>query len=718
IDTASLSRRRRNIFMLPEICDLIAAHLSQHSLAMAVQVSSQWYSTFIRHLWMTVSLSSCNTPTSLSILSTLPTLGHHIRTLYFSNLSPTTTTTTTTDADTSTSTSTDDNEDSSSWTLKSALQEIDLSSLALAHLYLAKCPTLHASVVERLVASSAHKLATLRMHRIERIQGDLLRIAAGLPQLRQLSLTVENEDGPGHRHGRPSHPVTPAELVVPAATSPTHQLQQQQLQQLQQHLQQSIFTSEPTGDMDEQDKEADDVVSAVGFEITSADSIPALLDACPKLQTIELVGLASAALTSSLSLETVASDSDSNTTVDTHTSALFKANLQQMQYLTAINLHSTTLSGTTLSAIFNRCQHLTSLDLNQSSPLFLTGLMLNEDTVLTKLTTLHLSGCRFLDGHGFKEIFRASPNVMTLELSDTNVDNEGMAALGRYCRFIIDLCLNNCHQITDQGIRDYLGHSPLEEQQQHGYHSGYHSGHHHHHHHHHPNHQQDLPPYQNYTLQCLSMFNCTELTGQGIRHILATCAALKSLAFQQPEIMPQSMFPHELHADEEDEEVANATEETSTTASGQVQGQEDSHHQEGQSTDSVELESTTTTANIPESASIPWACQGTLEMLRIKNLDVINKTQMQYLNARLRELSQLKVLHIGGSQLELSVLNGLGHRLENLYISDLAREVDVNDVRWLVDHTPNLTRLWCRQLIRHSEPWKMLRGARKHLKLW
>ncbi|KAG0037836.1 hypothetical protein BGZ82_001732 [Podila clonocystis] len=358
-----------------------------------------------------------------------------------------------------------------------------------------------------------------------------------------------------------------------------------------------------------------------------------------------------------------------------------------MRYLTSINLHSTALSGSTLSTIFARCTRLAKLDLSQTSPLFLSGFQLDPSTILPDLETLVLSGCHLLDGHGFKELFRAVPQVLTLELSDTNIDNTSLAALGRYCSQVLDLGINNCHQITDQGVRDYLSYPPQEK-----YSNTYNGS------------METTPeePYRNYTLHSLSLSNCSELTGQGIHHVLTTCAALRSLAFQQPEIMPESMFPHVLQRDDDEEE---------TESQGQGNNNTVSTAEEAASTDDAPG---STTAD----SSSSWACHKTLELLRIKHLNTVNAAQRQYLNHRLRELEQLRVLHIGGRQLELQVLNGLGHRLEHLYIDDLRREVDLEDVQWLVDHTPNLTRLWCRQLIRHSEPWKVLRGARKGLKLW
>lgn len=608
-----------NVFTIPELCDLIAPHLSLHQLAIIVRVSSQWYRHFIRHLWKTVTLTS--THASFPILALLPELGHHIRTLDWANLTP-------------------------HWNMKQALTGIDLSSLALQHLHLVNCQILQGPVLEQLINSSSQQLDSLRMHNIGKVQGNVLRIAAGLPQLQHLTLVMD--DDTTCRHNR-SQPVTP---LAPMVQSP--------------------------GGLGSNSEEEDD--SAVTFEITSADSIPALLDACPRLHTIELIGLPSA-----LSTE---QDQDEEDVDEEDISGDKKSNIMSletpMRYLTSINLHSTALSGSTLSAIFSRCTRLTKLDLSQISPLFISDFHIDPSTTMPDLETLMLSGCHFLDGHGFKELFRTTPQVLTLELSDTNIDNAALAALGRYCPHVLDLGINNCHQITDQGVRDYLSYPP---QEQNNGSFGMDAG-------------TEQEPYRNYTLHSLSISNCSELTGQGIQHVLTTCAVLRSLAFQQPEIMPESMFPHVLQNDDDDDES---------------QSQEnDNNVSTGEEASTEETSGSTTTAD----SSSSWACHKTLELLRIKHLNTVNPAQRQYLNARLRELGQLRVLHIGGRQLELSVLDGLGHRLEHLYIDDLKREVDLEDVQWLVDHTPNLTRLWCRQLIRHSEPWKVLRGARKALKLW
>ncbi|KAG0351851.1 hypothetical protein BG005_008662 [Podila minutissima] len=632
-----------NVLSIPELCDLIAPHLSLHELAITVRVSSQWYRHFIRHLWKTVTMAS--TPASLPILALLPELGHHIRTLDWANLTP-------------------------HWNMKQALAGIDLSSLALQHLHLVNCQTLQGPVLEQLIQSSSQQLNSLRMHDIGKVQGNILRIASTLPQLQHLTLVMDEDTT--CRHNR-SQPVTPA---------------------LASMVQSPGGLGSHSGEEEEED-------STVTFEITSADSLPALLDACPRLHTIELIGLPSALSTDQgqdTQDQEVEQDVDEDDISGSNKNSIMVLETP-MRYLTSINLHSTTLSGSTLSAIFARCTRLAKLDISQTSPLFLSGFHLDTSTILPDLETLMLSGCHFLDGHGFKELFRATPQVLTLELSDTNIDNTGLAALGRFCPQVFDLGINNCHQITDQGVRDYLGYPPQDNNNNFGMEATAAAA-------------TEQGPYRNYTLHSLSISNCSELTGQGIQHVLTTCAALRSLAFQQPEIMPESMFPHVLQsADDEEEE-----EET------EPQGQESTNNSSAEEEEEASAEdtpgTTTTTATATADSSSSWACHKTLELLRIKHLNTVNTGQRQYLNARLRELGQLRVLHIGGRQLELSVLDGLGHRLEHLYIDDLKREVDLADVQWLVDHTPNLTRLWCRQLIRHSEPWKVLRGARKGLKLW
>ncbi|KAG0333179.1 hypothetical protein BG004_000951 [Podila humilis] len=666
-----LSNHQHNtlpLFNAPELCDLIATHLSSHDLAIAVQVSSVFYAHFIRHLWKTVTLSGATSSTAASqaILSMVPILGHHIRSLDWANVA-------------------------NHWNMKHALEGLDLSTLSLQHLNLAHCLTLQSHSLQELTASSASTLASLRMLNIGKLQGDVFGIATNMPQLQHLTLVMDDDSQIGRRaRSQPATPATPADFATPSMST---------------ELSPDSGLCEST---------------VTPFELTSADSLPGLMDACPRLHTIELIGV------SLVSLPALQDDQSND-----GESQLERLTLQStppvMQYLTQINLHSTVISGSTLSAIFSRCIRLTKLDLSQTSPLFITGFHLNNNKesggkdaiILSDLSTLLLSGCHFLNGHGFKELFPVTPNLHTIELSDTNVDNTGLAALGRHCLQLQELNLNNCHQITDQGVRDYFGHPPAAAAATNSHtHSYNYSG---------GETKTASQPYCNYTLQCLSISNCTELTGQGIQHILKTCGALKSLAFQQPEIMPESMFPHELQIDEDDVEINEAPGQSQGQGQGQVMVPEEPLEEAGASDEvaittataaEVAATTTTTTTSTETMPSEAWACSGTLEMLRIKRLNVMNPGQRQHLNARLRELSQLQVLHIGGSQMELSVLNGLGHRLEHLYIDDLAREVNMEDVAWLVDHTPNLTRFWCRQLIRHSEPWKKLRGARKQLKLW
>ncbi|KAF9938572.1 hypothetical protein BGZ67_010658 [Mortierella alpina] len=552
-----------------------------------------------------------------------------------------------------------------------SLHFADLSKLNVEILLLSSWSVeLDEGTLARFVRSSANRLSALQLHNMAQIRGDLLGVATSLPNLQHLYLTMADRDASRHRPRQraPHSPSLPSSAELDPASP----------------------SSGPLAVLDK-------VTPVSELAVTCADSLPALLDACPQLRTIELRGLSAPAhrTTAVANLGSELADSALRPTASPPTA---------MKHLTIINLHATTITGSTLSVLLARCPQLVKLDLGQTSPLYLSDLHLDPHLSMSTLSTLLLSDCHFLDGHGYKEIFKASPSLLVLETPKTNVDDSALAVLGHHCHQLIDLNLDGCLQITDQGIRDMLSHRPCTS--------------------------KDRPqmtgvnvppqgPYQNHYLQCLTVSNCTELTGQGIHHILMTCAGLRNLEIQQPEIMPESLFPHTLETDEDDEQPNPSAPATHTTHTTHTATPEE----DGTTGLMASVYPTATETDDDDDDDIvlnspPWACSSTLETLRIRNLNVINQEQTRFLNARLRELSQLKVLHIGGSQLELSVLNGLGHQLENLYIDDLAREVDLEDVRWLVDHTPNLTRLWCRQLIRHSEPWKLLRGARKHLKLW
>ncbi|KAG0206656.1 hypothetical protein BGX28_001904 [Mortierella sp. GBA30] len=651
---------QRTVFTLPELCDLIARHLDRHSLTIVVRVCSLWYGNWIRHLWRRVRVES-GAAQSLAMANAFPRLSHHIHQLEWVKIS------------------------GSDFSVHSA----DLSRLNVKRLLLSTWSDgLDEETLARLVGSSAKRLSVLQLLNMAQIQGDLMRVAKSLPSLQHFSLTMADRDCSRNHPRQQSLPLSSSSIVEQGSASPSNSI-----------------------------TALDSVISVSELAVTSADSLPDLMDACPKLRTIELLELPSsshgAGTTTLIAMPDAVSDtgstdgaSDTMTYTDTANSASEPANdavkpmlplLPPMKHLTIINLHATSVSGRTLSVLFARCPQLVKLNLGQNSTMYLTGFHLDPLLIMENLSTVLFSGCHFLDGHGYKEIFKASPNLLTLEIANTNVDDSALAVLGHHCLQIMDLNLDGCLQITDQGIRDMFSPRPYTAKE---------------------TTQQTMTgistsqePYQNYHLQCLSVSNCTELTGQGIHYILTTCAALRNLEFQQPEIMPESLFPHTLEADDQEEPYNLSASGTNNSIASLDNAHQTAAVYPAPETEEDKDEDITV-------ASPPWACRSTLETLRIKNLNVINQDQTWFLNARLRELSQLKVLHIGGSQLELSVLNGLGHQLQNLYIDDLAREVDLEDVRWLVDHTPNLTRLWCRQLIRHSEPWKLLRAARKHLKLW
>lgn len=580
----------------------------------------------------------------------------------------------------------------------SILDTIDLSNLNAETILLSSWANyLDAATLSKFTQSSAHRLSALQMYNMARVRGDLLKVAGTLPGLRHFTLSLAECDSHKNQHNQRRSNASMASSSVGSLTA---------------------TSALPSGS-----EEAELV------EVTSADSLPALMDACPQLRMIEILDLpfpTSPAASSSAGVS-VFEDQDGDDEDNEEENQEQEKNIDEMllekvvptwvpmHHLTTINLHATAISGSTLTALFARSPQLVKLNLGQNTPLYLSDFEVNPSLCMSKLSTLILSGCHLLDGHGYKEIFKASPNLLHLDIPQTNVDDAALAVLGHQCLELTDLNLDDCFHITDQGIRDMLSHprpsSPSSSTNHH-------------------NILSDEEPeiqerYENRRLQCLSVSNCTELTGQGIHHILMTCGRLRNLEFQQPEIMPESLFPHTLETDDDAQQQQEENPSAPSATNAQDQEQESATTNVAATVyPSLNVAAdTTATPTAPTlatttTASVAWACQGSLEQLRIKNLNVINPDQTRFLNERLRELPRLKALHIGGSQLELSVLNGLGHQLENLYIDDLAREVDIDDVRWLVDHTPNLTRLWCRQLIRHSEPWKMLRSARKHLKLW
>ncbi|KAF9943957.1 hypothetical protein BGZ70_005212, partial [Mortierella alpina] len=467
----------RTIFDLPELCDLIARHLDIHTLTIVLRVCLQWYDSWSRHLWRRARVESGSGP-SAAMVDAFPRLSHHIRQLEWIHL------------------------DNSTISLHSA----DLSKLNVQSLLLSSWSVeLDERTLARFVRSSANRLSALQLHNMAHIRGDLLGVATSLPHLQHLYLTMADKNASRHHPRQRAHhsPTLPSSAELDPASP----------------------SSGPLAVLDR-------VTPTSELAVTSADSLPALLDACPQLKTIELRGL-SAPIHSTAAVANLGSDR-ADSALGPITSPL-----TAMKHLTIVNLHATTITGFTLSILFARCPQLVKLDLGQASPLYLSDLHLDPHLSMDTLSTLVLSDCHFLDGHGYKEIFRASTSLLVLEIPKTNVDDSALATLGHHCQQLMDLNLDGCLQITDQGIRDMLSHRPrtskdVPQQQMTG---------------------ADVTPqgpYQNHHLHCLTVSNCTELTGQGIHHILMTCAGLRNLELQQPEIMPESLFPHTLETDEDD----------------------------------------------------------------------------------------------------------------------------------------------------------------------
>ncbi|KAF9973416.1 hypothetical protein BGZ73_003333 [Actinomortierella ambigua] len=332
--------------------------------------------------------------------------------------------------------------------------------------------------------------------------------------------------------------------------------------------------------------------------------------------------------------------------------------------LTHLDLHDSVVSGATFGRLLVMCPNLVSVNLNHTNDThFMAGMMLPMGTTAHHLKTLSLQACYFTDGHGFKELLRFTCHVEKLDLSRSNVDDEALAVLGHSnTSSLLDLSLQGCRQITDEGVRELFAHHLGE------------------------------------TLQHLVIAECTELTGRGVYSVLRSCPRLVSLDITQPDILPLSMF----HLEQEDEEGGEGSENQQEEIDGQ--------HEAAILSATLEVE------------QIPWACKDTLEWLRIKKLDTLGSRHLKMLNEHLRSLAHLRALHIGGSKLELSVLDGMDQGsapLQQLFIDDLAREVTMEDLPYLMtENMPHLVRLWCRHLVRYSEPWSKLREERNGLKMW
>ncbi|KAG0253241.1 hypothetical protein DFQ27_007525 [Actinomortierella ambigua] len=347
--------------------------------------------------------------------------------------------------------------------------------------------------------------------------------------------------------------------------------------------------------------------------------------------------------------------------------------------LTYLDLHDSTVSGATFGRLLATCPNLVSVNLNHTNDThFMAGMVIPKGTTALHIKTLSLHGCHFTDGHGFKELFRFASHVEKLNLACSNVDDEALAVLGHsMVGILLDLSLQGCHQITDEGIRELLAHRLGD------------------------------------SLQHLDIAECTELTGRGIHSVLRSCSRLVSLDISQPDILPLSML-HLEHVDEDDEDGSEGVD---------VQQEQEQQEVAGQHVAPLPTiaDSDTALATL-EAVHVPWACKDTLEWLRITKLDALERRHLQMLNEHLCDLVHLRALHIGGSKLELCVLNGLGQHsvlLRQLFIDDLAREVTMEDLPYLMtENTPHLDRLWCRHLVRYSEPWSKLRQERKSIKLW
>ncbi|KAG0241582.1 hypothetical protein BGW41_005742 [Actinomortierella wolfii] len=390
------------------------------------------------------------------------------------------------------------------------------------------------------------------------------------------------------------------------------------------------------------------------------DHLAGFLDKAPSIRSLTAQGIASS--------------------YATHAGMAISPILRPHLSLTNLDLHDSIVSGATLGQLLAKCPNLASLSISHTNNThFLTGLVIPKCTTARHLKTLLMQGCFFTDGHGFKELFRFACHVEKLDISRSNVNDEDLAVLGHnMASSLQDLNLQGCQEITDEGIRELLARRLGEK------------------------------------LQHLVLAECTELTGRSVHNVLHSCSQLVSLDISQPDILPLSMF----HLEQEDDDDEEGGEEGIESLQQQGQ-QEDAETSDANPAATV---NSTDAAVATEAEHIPWACKNTLEWLRIKKLDVLEQRHLTMLKNHLHDLEHLRALHIGGSKLELSVLDGMGQRsirLQQLFIDELVRDVTMEDLQHLrTENTPHLVRLWCRNLTRFSEPWLKLREERPNLKMW
>ncbi|KAF9349209.1 hypothetical protein BGX34_001971 [Mortierella sp. NVP85] len=113
------------------------------------------------------------------------------------------------------------------------------------------------------------------------------------------------------------------------------------------------------------------------------------------------------------------------------------------------------ISESVIMALLARCPLLEQLSLDWSRNLTDESLVTLQ-RICPYLTEISLCRCEGITEDGFKSLFRGYPNLTSIQLNGNVLSDSVLEELARSCRFLRDLSIISCQNVTDLGIQAVL----------------------------------------------------------------------------------------------------------------------------------------------------------------------------------------------------------------------------------------------------------------------
>ncbi|ORZ26398.1 hypothetical protein BCR41DRAFT_348218 [Lobosporangium transversale] len=108
-----------------------------------------------------------------------------------------------------------------------------------------------------------------------------------------------------------------------------------------------------------------------------------------------------------------------------------------------------------IMALLSRCPMLEQLSLDWSRNLSDSSI-LRLQHICSQVTKISLARCEALTEDGFKALFKGYPNLLSVNLNGNVLSDSVLEDLSLSCRFLEELSINSCQNVSDLGIQSVL----------------------------------------------------------------------------------------------------------------------------------------------------------------------------------------------------------------------------------------------------------------------